>query len=644
MKNKLFCTIMAVIMAAGLAFSNVGISYASSVTKDETVYIKTNGDGVKTSVTVSDQILNVKDSKDITDISSLLNIENVKGDEEFTQSGSNLTWKNDGSDIICYQGTTEEQLPVGMTISYELDGKPMTAKEMRNKSGHLKIIINYENYTSGGSYVPFLMVSGIVLDENVFSNVAIENGKLISDGDKEIALGFGLPGMSEYLGVSTLNVPEIFILEADVTDFENITCMSFATDEIFEDLSNEKIDSLDSLKAAMGKLSSAAMQLVNGSGALREGLDTLVASSEKLNEGAFTLANGGEALTNGMTSLNAGAQQLKDGADQLYAGTGILSASSQTLVSGTANLAQGSSNAKSGAAQLTGGMESVSNGIQNMCTGLTQTKSGTQSIKQLADSIAEAVPSTATDNVEISIHVKNDDIRSAVAKALQDKNIDDDIINTVLAVIEDKDITTNKDVTVGVDTFTLSTYIQQLQTTAAGVDTAVSNLQSGAAQLQGAAGQLQTGLTNLSTGLSTLESGANQVYAGSNALNAGIVKADNGANQLSQGALALCEGMFSLNAGANEFTNGFSTLTQGTSDLVTGVKLLDDGSIELSEGMIKFNEEGIQKLVSTFDGNLSGLFSKANTMIAHAKAYNNYSGISKDMNGSVKFIFVTESE
>ena len=76
-------------------------------------------------------------------MSDLKEIENVKGDEKFKQLGDSLVWSGDHKDI-CYQGTTDKELPVGIRISYKLDGKDISEKELKGKSGHLSIHYEYE--------------------------------------------------------------------------------------------------------------------------------------------------------------------------------------------------------------------------------------------------------------------------------------------------------------------------------------------------------------------------------------------------------------------------------------------------------------------------------------------------------------------
>lgn len=65
----------------------------------------------------------------LEDASTLKDIENVKGDETFTQSGNKVTWQADGNDIF-YQGTSESELPVTQKLTYYLDGKEVTPEEL----------------------------------------------------------------------------------------------------------------------------------------------------------------------------------------------------------------------------------------------------------------------------------------------------------------------------------------------------------------------------------------------------------------------------------------------------------------------------------------------------------------------------------
>ena len=73
-----------------------------------------------------------------------------------------------------------------------------------------------------------------------------------------------------------------------------------------------------------------------------------------------------------------------------------------------------------------------------------------------------------------------------------------------------------------------------------------------------------------------------------------------------------------------------------------GVTQLDNGAAELNSGMIQFNQDGIQKLVNAFDGDVESMLDNLNEILDASKEYNNFSGISDKMEGEVKFIFITD--
>ncbi len=55
-----------------------------------------------------------------------------------------MTWNTDGEDIY-YQGTTDQDLPVSVKLTYYLDGKEIKPADLKGKSGHLKIQVDYTN-------------------------------------------------------------------------------------------------------------------------------------------------------------------------------------------------------------------------------------------------------------------------------------------------------------------------------------------------------------------------------------------------------------------------------------------------------------------------------------------------------------------
>ena len=322
---------------------------SSEVSKDETVYVMAGADGSVQKIVVSDWIKNGDGSDKLSDESDLTDIENVKGDETYTIDGNGMkVWDAQGNDIY-YQGNTEKDLPVGMTVSYKLDGKTISAEEIAGKSGKVTIRFDYENRQyetveiDGNQekiYVPFAMLTGLMLDNDNFSNVSVSNGKLVNDGDRTIVVGLAFPGLQEDLGISEdkLDIPDYVEITADATNFELDTTVTIATNEIFNDVDETKLESITSDTGSLTELTDAMNQLMDGSSELYDGLCTLLDKSNELVTGVNQLAEGAKSIKSGADSLDDGAAQLKAGLAQLSTGLNTLSSNSSSLNSGAAQV------------------------------------------------------------------------------------------------------------------------------------------------------------------------------------------------------------------------------------------------------------------------------------------------------------------
>ena len=404
--------------------SETKTSSTATPTKDETVYVKVDDAGNQKDVTVSDQLKNISSLGTIDDVSDLKDIKNVKGDETYSENNGKLVWQGDKKDI-CYQGTTTKKIPVGMKVTYELDGKKVSADDLEGKSGHLKIHYEYQNTSAdSGKYTPFLMATGLLMDGEKFSNVTVDNGKVISDGDRNIVIGMGLPQLKEQLTsvsskVDDLDIPDSFTVEADVTDYEKVEAVTVATNEVFNEVGTDKFDSLDELKDSMTELQDASNKLVSGSGELKDGLDTLLSSSGTLVSGIDQLASGGNTLAGGTGSLVSGANTLNAGlqtASSKVSGTllpgvkaldlGVSQMQSKLaakdalpkLTTGVATLdaALNTGKAAEGQPSLVKAAESVNDGVQAAATGASGLKVGVDYIGTSVSSLNDVVSGVAS--------------------------------------------------------------------------------------------------------------------------------------------------------------------------------------------------------------------------------------------------------
>ena len=497
--------------------SETKTSSSATPTKDETVYVKVDDAGNQKDVTVSDQLKNISSLGTIDDVSDLKDIKNVKGDETFSENNGKLVWQGDKKDI-CYQGTTTKKIPVGMKVTYELDGKKVSADDLEGKSGHLKIHYEYQNTSAdSGKYTPFLMATGLLMDGEKFSNVTVDNGKVISDGDRDIVIGMGLPQLKEQLTsvsskVDDLDIPDSFTVEADVTDYEKVEAVTVATNEVFNEVGTDKFDSLDELKDSMTELQDAANRLVDGSGQLKDGLDTLLSSSGTLVSGIDQLASGGNTLVSGTGSLLSGANTLADGSKSLASGTSQLASGAESLNAGSAQVAAGAKSAKDGVGQLESGAQALNDGVAQM---QSQVGAGVSSLNdgvgQLSDGISQA-----------------------------------------------------KDGAVS-----LTEGSKQVATGAGQVRDGLAQAQAGAGSLKDGADQLQAGASGLQTGLNTIANSenSNAMIAGLEALKQAVPEQAGTIDQIIAGIQAQQTAISQAAAGAGNLVTGANNLAIGAGNL-----------------------------------------------------------------------------
>ena len=389
MKRKVAASVavgMSVMMGVTPAFAANGTSN-SEVYKEETVYVNAKASGKTDKVTVSNWLKNSGSvSGDLEDESTLSDIKNVKGDEKYTSDGDKLTWATDGEDIY-YQGTTDKKLPVSVKLNYYLDGKQMKPSELKGKSGHLKITVDYknnekQNVSLDGKdtevYTPFVMMTGMILPNETFSNVTIDNGKIISDGNKNIVVGFGMPGLKDSLNLSSeetdkVSIPESLSIEADVKDFTMSSTYTVALSDLLDDMNMDDIADVDDLQTALDDLEDAALQLVSGS-------DTLA-------DGAGTLADGVNTYTEGVDTLNAGIQK--------YLGSnGELSGSVTEYVNGVNKVVKGVQDYTNGVNTLADGVSSYVDGEKQLAAGASQLTQLSTGLKKVQSAIAKMEAST----------------------------------------------------------------------------------------------------------------------------------------------------------------------------------------------------------------------------------------------------------
>lgn len=613
--------ITAVLLSLMLVLGAVAPAMAEGAYKDETVYVLATGDGEARKVIVSDWLKNPEGAETLADATNLADVENVKGDEAFDGSA----WAAAGKDIY-YQGTSEEPLPVQMKITYTLDGEALSAEEIAGKSGRVTIRFDYLPQLTGKAavgeteetmYVPFAVVTAALLDNDVFTNVEVENGYLVNDGDHSVAAGVVLPGMQENLDLDpeTLELPAYIEISADAENFALPLTLSVATNELFSyDGEADASSMMDDLNEAVGKLTDAMAQLLDGGSQLADGLETLLAKAGELSDGV-------SALSTGLETLDENSAALTDGSAQVF--DSLLSVANSQLAAAGQDV--------------------------------TLTK---ENYSEALDALLEQtdVEAAAREQVETAVRAREDEVRAAVAQA-----VEQEVSAKVTQAVQDG-VTEQVLATMNLTPEAYQAAAQACQVTEqqqAQIEGAVS-AQMKTDEVQALVSQ-QTQAQMASDEVTALI--ASNTEAQVQALIEQNMASDEVQKQMaaaSAQAEAARETLTALKAqldSYNTFYTGLAAYTQGVTTaaggaktlndsmpaLISGVTELRDGAKALSDGIAQFNEEGVTKLADAVNDNLNGLADRLEAMCELSKTYSNYSGIADGMEGSVRFVWRTDA-
>lgn len=672
-----------------------------SLYKDESVYVKADASGKVNETTVTEWLKNPNNGK-TEDVTELQNVENVKGDETYTtDSEGSVSWKSEGKDIY-YQGTTDKELPVDVEITYTLDGKKVEAKDLKGKDGKLEMKVQYTNQSketvdvSGESvemYTPFAMVTAMMLPNDEYTNVMIDHGKIVSDGDKNIVVGLGFPGMEENLNLEgkdiDIDIPDSFTITADVKNASVGPTMTVASSDVLEQFGLDEIDSFDDLSDSVGELENAAEQLTDGSAKAADGSSALADGSNTLATGAGTLADGTSALATGVKTLADGVNTLNSKSGDLTKGVSDLASGVNDYTGGVSDLADGSSKVSAGAESLKNGLETAQTGIEGLVAGVGTLRGGfegdgTQNnpgANNLANSTVQAIGATSTiindlatmigntgenqGTVQATATINGEDgaVQAAVDQLIKGGIVDEEnreacataIRTAVSANISAEAKVTSEKADAGsisdikkkiaeaqTKVGTASTYAAGLQKNVGALYEGTKTVQGGVEDLKKGNSQLAAGAKDLADGTSALASGTSTLNDKSSLLVAGTSKLKEGGNQLAAGVGQLAAGASSAATGAGEVAKGAGALKTGADTLAEGAGTLADGNKTLADGMAEFKTSGIDKIADVFSGDIENVTSRIDAMMTLGRNYKSFAGIKEDMAGSTKFIIETE--
>ena len=589
---------LALTLAAGCAMPAFAAG-KSSFSKSETVYAVMNGDGSIKSTTVSEHLYSASGLANVTDKTTLTDIQNTESDAEFTQNGEELVWNTNDTDVY-YKGNTDKALPIDVKVTYALNGQEAALEDIIGKSGHLTVTVNLKNNETGTVNVngkdrtivtPLITAVGVILGGDA-ANVTAEHGMIESAAKSSVAAFVTLPGVKDSLSgllpdeVDSIEdyLQDTVTVEADVEDFTcpqvMVACATstaaLGTSNVF-DLSsiNDLTDGINQLNDAMSQLMDGASQLVDGTSQLAGGVLALLDGANTLNNGAAALDDGLGQLTNGLDTLSANNAALNAGAQQVA--DGVLASANKTLKEG-------------GLIDEDMTWSNYEAVIDNILTMNDKTLAAGR--KKMVRTIWEQEPSFKDSQLDLALYLSatktNHDLEAAL-KLMQ--NFDASMLTGALEMV------TNADAK---------------NTAKAELKYQVENSQD------------MADVRALKTSLSQIQFFVSSV------------------NQYTAGVQTAADGAHSAKDGSAQLAAGTKTLYDGVNTLNTGAGQLNDGAGRLNDGLNQFNEEGISKLTGALDQDqLHGLKTVLDEMTDRLNDYTSFAGAPDDAESSVKFVYKT---
>lgn len=610
---------------------------SDGIDKEESVYVVADANGMAQNVIVSDWLKNKNAADTLTDSSDLTDITNVKGEETFEDNNGEIVWQAAGSDIY-YQGHTDKALPVDVKVTYYLNGVETAAEDMVGKSGNVTIRFDYNNNEKVTAdingresevYVPFTVMSALMLPTDRFADISVTNGKVMSEGNNNIVMGLAFPGLIESLDLDKekleekdIKIPDYVEVNAVTNDFALDMTLSVVLSDALSDIHLTDSIDLSELDDSMDELTDATGQLEDGTAKLADGV-------QELNDKTGEFGDGAKKLYDGVVEYTNGVGEVANGVDKLSSGAGELSTGASKLSEGAKEL-----NSKVQAISLPDGVtisDEQINGIKQMVAADTdgQISGGAG---QLASGIAAGV------ETKIKAGIDNDTTRAALAAsisaALQSQagipQPQADALAAGIAASATSTIASNISVPAGSisEDGSIAQGCYGALLTAA-QNGAVGGAKGVATEVGSQLGSFGGMVTQLKDATKQISDGASQLATGANTLNGGVAELKNGVGKLNSNSGTLVDG-------AHDIYDATGKLSDGVSELLTGAN-------DLNDGMIKFDNEGISKLTDAFEGDGKKVVDRLDATMDAAKNYHTFTSLADGQEGNVKFIIRTQA-
>ncbi|MFZ5974135.1 MAG: hypothetical protein ACOYU3_01830 [Bacillota bacterium] len=546
MNQKKAFAVMLIVLAIVFAFvlhapgsratASLGAQPVPPGQKNETVYADTDATGKVNSITVSVHLKTPKGAERLADRSNLESVKSITPGINPVVKGEAITWQAGGEDVY-YQGTSLHALPVECIFSYTLDGKAISPGDLAGKSGKVSISAKFTNFDRhmkriNGSleelFTPFTMITMIELPANLFSDITVDNGKIIDQGDTVMVAGFGLPGLSESLNMDgdALGISDHFTVTATVKDFalDAMTTMAVPGMLTADDIGN--MEPLDSLQSGLKDIDSGGKKISDATNAYSSGMSDF-------NKSLSAYIGSIEALQNKLSELADGIAGISDSGARLKDGAQALAEAINTANTDTANLND-----------ATGQIDS----LNDLASSLNDLSQLLASLEPLSNALAALSPEElASINVDPAMVAA---LQSAVAAHTG------------------------------------------LETSASGLQTLASRLQGSLDALSpflDSLPALSKNTQDIADGLSQLSEGLAQLKKGAAKLSGGLDTLASNGEALSKGSQSLTDNAADIASGMEQYSRGVHDFSRGVNGSVDDLNARKDAVLALGEAYNNFS-------------------------------------------------------
>lgn len=547
-----------------------------STDKEEVVYINLNNNGSVDKV----YAVNIFDSKNIVDYGNYSEVRNMNTNDVLDYKNGKIVVTN-SSDKLYYEGVLENtEIPWNIDISYYLDGKEVSAKQVSGAKGSLEIKISITNNEKCNNvfFENYALQGTVLLDTEKCTNIEAEGATIANVGSQKQLSYMILPNKGKEITIKA-NVKDFEMDSISLNGVKFNLDVDVNTDELTDKV-KELTDAIDEINSGATTLKDGTSTLNSGTGDLLSGVDSLNSGVDSLNSGILKVKEGLEALNSKSSSLTGGSKKILDALNEINSALEKVNVSSENIE----ELVLASSQIKSGIDSLVSGATSLNSNIGYSAYKGIMNSNGLNIDALQGSNVSEVT--NLKNKIQSLTEVKNSLIAEGVlendSKVLAIENTISELTE-VIGLLQK-----NSGAISGVEGYLNN------------VSTGTQELLTGATTLQEKYGQFNEAIKSLSEKLSGLGESMNTLSNAISQLTSQYKTFDTGVNEYTQGVATLLEGYSKIVSGSTDLKSGTETLKNGADSLNSGASSLYEGTTKLSDGTGELNDK-----TSNLDGEIN---------------------------------------